>query len=327
MRLITFVHGDTVQIGAWFDQDRRIVALQRAQQCLAGVDLPAFASMQALIEAGPAALERAYHLLEQAPVEAVLETAAVRLLAPVPTPIQMRDCVAFEQHIRQAKRASAMMRLRNHPDAAGELAKLEASGALAVPQVWYDRPIYYKQNRFSVIGTGTDVEWPPYANVLDYELEFGVFLGKTGKNIPVDQARDHIFGYTVFNDVSARDTQAAESLGMMGPAKGKDFDTGNVLGPCIVTADELTDPYALRMTAKVNGELWSEGNSATMHHRFEDIIAYISQSETLYAGEFLGSGTVGNGCGFELQRFPQPGDVVEICVEGIGTLRNRYVRT
>src|SRR5690606_7315299 len=131
---------------------------------------------------------------------------------------------------------------------------------------------------------------------------------------------------TIMNDVSARDVQAAESPGMMGPAKGKDFDTGNVLGPCIVTADEIPDPYALRMEARVDGELWSQGSSSTMHHRFEDIIAYVSRSETLHAGEFFGSGTVGNGCGYELGRFPQPGSVVELSVERIGKLRNRYVK-
>lgn len=114
--------------------------------------------------------------------------------------------------------------------------------------------------------------------------------------------------------------------GMLGPAKGKDFDTGNVIGPCIVTADEIPDPYQLTMTARINGEEWSRGSSATMHHKFEDIIAHISQSETLYAGEFIGSGTVGNGCGFELGRYPQAGDVMELEIERIGVVRNRIVR-
>ena len=326
MRLITFAHQGEQRVGAWFDQDRKVLDLARAHALAAGTAAQELASMQALIEAGEQGLDKARRALQACPHEAVLATADVDLLAPVPVPIQMRDCVAFEQHIRQAKQASARMRLRNHPYADEEFARLKASGALDVPQVWYERPIYYKQNRFSVIGSGRDVQWPPYANVLDYELEFGIFLGKTGRNIPRERARDYIFGYTVLNDVSARDTQAAEQVGGMGPAKGKDFDTGNVLGPCIVTADELTDPYALRMTARVDGEVWSEGNSGTMHHKFEDIIAYISQSETLHAGEFIGSGTVGNGCGFELGRYPQPGSVVELTVESIGTVRNRYVR-
>ena len=117
-----------------------------------------------------------------------------------------------------------------------------------------------------------------------------------------------------------------EMAGRLGPAKGKDFDTGNVLGPWIVTADELGDPYRLTMVARVNGEEWSRGSSGSMHHRFEDCVAFVSQNETLHAGEVLGSGTVGTGCGLELGRFLSPGDVVELEVERIGVLRNTVVR-
>jgi 2-keto-4-pentenoate hydratase/2-oxohepta-3-ene-1,7-dioic acid hydratase in catechol pathway len=126
--------------------------------------------------------------------------------------------------------------------------------------------------------------------------------------------------------VSARDAQATEMEGQLGPAKGKDFDTGNVLGPWLVTADEIGDPYDLTMVARVNGEEWSRGHSGTMHHRFEDIIAFVSRSETLHPGEILGSGTVGGGCGLELGRFLDPGDVVELEVERIGVLRNRIIK-
>jgi 2-keto-4-pentenoate hydratase/2-oxohepta-3-ene-1,7-dioic acid hydratase in catechol pathway len=114
--------------------------------------------------------------------------------------------------------------------------------------------------------------------------------------------------------------------GRLGPAKGKDFDTGNVFGPWIVTADELADPYSLEMVARVNGEEWSRGNSGQMHHRFEDLIAWVSRSETLHPGEILGSGTVGTGCGLEQGRFLEAGDLVELEIEGIGVLRNRFVR-
>ena len=115
-------------------------------------------------------------------------------------------------------------------------------------------------------------------------------------------------------------------IGQLGPAKGKDFDTGNAMGPCIVTADEMPNPYDLTMIARVNGEEWGRGNSGTMHWKFEDLIAFISRSETLYPGEFLGSGTIGNGCGLEAQRFLKPGDEVELEIEGIGVLRNRIVK-
>ena len=160
---------------------------------------------------------------------------------------------------------------------------------------------------------------------MDYELEFGFFVGKAGKDIPKNRAREHIFGYSIFNDVSARDTQTIEMPGGLGPSKSKDFDTGNVIGPCIVTADEI-DPYNLTMIVRINGEERSQGSSSTIHWTFEDLISHITRSETLYPGEFIASGTVGSGSGLELEKYLSPGDVIELEVEGIGVLRNRIVR-
>jgi 2-keto-4-pentenoate hydratase/2-oxohepta-3-ene-1,7-dioic acid hydratase in catechol pathway len=180
--------------------------------------------------------------------------------------------------------------------------------------------------RFSVVGPDADVVWPHYAQLLDYELELACVVGKGGVDITRDAAADHVFGWTIFNDVSARDAQMREMAGQLGPAKGKDFDTGNVFGPWIVTADELGDPHTLTMVARVNGAEWSRGTSAAMHHTFADVIAFVSQSETLHPGEVLGSGTVGTGCGLEQGRFLSPGDVVELEIERIGVLRNRIVR-
>jgi 2-keto-4-pentenoate hydratase/2-oxohepta-3-ene-1,7-dioic acid hydratase in catechol pathway len=161
---------------------------------------------------------------------------------------------------------------------------------------------------------------------MDYELEFGCVIGRSGKNISREKAREHIFGYCIFNDFSARDAQLAEMAGQLGPAKGKDFDTGNVLGPWLVTADELTNPYDLTMTARVNGEEWSRGTSADMQFKFEDFITHVSVDEPLRAGEFLGSGTVGSGCGLELGRFLKHGDLVELEVSGLGMLKNRVLQ-
>ncbi len=326
MRLITFEAQGLQRLGAWIEGDRQIVDLQNAAELRRGRAVTALDSMQALMEGGDAALDDARALAEAAPEEALRATRDTRVLAPVPRPIQMRDSLAFELHLRQAKRANARMRLRHAPDAQAQLAELERTGGFEPAPIWFRQPVYYKCNRFSVIGGGDDVLWPSYSEVLDYELELGIFLGRGGKDIPASRAREHIFGYTVYNDVSARDAQADEMPGMLGPAKGKDFDTGNIIGPCIVTADEIPDPYQLTMLARINGEEWSRGSSATMHHRFEDIIAHISASETLHAGEFIGSGTVGNGCGFELGRYPQAGDVMELEIERIGVLRNRIVR-
>ena len=146
---------------------------------------------------------------------------------------------------------------------------------------------------------------------------------KLGKNISVAEASEYIAGYTIYNDISARDIQFRHMTMALGPAKGKDFDNSNIMGPCLVTPDEISDPYNLRMIARVNGEVWADGNTSDMYYSFEEMISFVSQSETLYPGEFLGSGTVGKGCGWELDRWIQPGDVIELEVENIGVLSNQ----
>jgi 2-keto-4-pentenoate hydratase/2-oxohepta-3-ene-1,7-dioic acid hydratase in catechol pathway len=161
---------------------------------------------------------------------------------------------------------------------------------------------------------------------MDYELEFGIITKGRGKDIPAARARDHIFGFTIFNDFSARDTQRVEMDGRLGPSKGKSFDGGNVMGPWIVTPDEIGDPYRLKMEARVNGEVRSRGVSEGMLFPFEELIAYISKDETLMPGEFIGSGTVGNGCGLELGWYLEHGDEIELEVEKIGILKNKVER-
>jgi 2-keto-4-pentenoate hydratase/2-oxohepta-3-ene-1,7-dioic acid hydratase in catechol pathway len=307
MKLITFETAGARHIGALLPGEREAVDFT------AGDGAPYFRDMLALIDGGGAALEHARRLLERP--SRPLALAALRLLAPVPEPRQMRDFLVFEQHIRNARASMAAMRGGPRPDPA----------TIELPQVWYEQPIYYKGNRFSVVGTGADILWPRYCRLLDYELEFGVFIGRGGKNIARDEARAHIFGFSIFNDVSARDAQMREGAGGLGPAKGKDFDTGNVIGPWLVTADEVADPYDLTMVARINGEEWSRGNSGAMQHKFEDMIAHVSTDETLHAGEFFGSGTVGGGCGLERGRFLKPGDVIELEVSGLGVLRNCVV--
>jgi 2-keto-4-pentenoate hydratase/2-oxohepta-3-ene-1,7-dioic acid hydratase in catechol pathway len=319
MKLVTFeTRNGARHIGALTADEKSIVDFTAADSA------PEMRDMLSLIDGGPAALDRARQLYKDADYTIALDK--VRLLAPVPEPRQMRDCLVFEKHLVQARQQRFREQNAGAPDLQAKLEAATAAGQFKPPPVWYKQPIYYKGNRFSVIGTGTDIEWPNYAEDLDYELEFGIILGKTGKNIRREEARSYIFGFTIFNDVSARDAQAREMPGLLGPAKGKDFDTGNVMGPCLVTADEIPDPYNLTMVARINGEEWTRGNSGTMHHKFEDILAFISQSETLHAGEFIGSGTVGGGCGLELGRFLKPGDLIELEVEKIGVLRNRIVR-
>lgn len=265
-------------------------------------------TLLSIVQQGQNGLDRAAEALKRR--HAVFPLDAATLLAPIPQPPQMRDFLCFEKHLVQAFEA---------------VAKLRGTEA-RVPQAWYERPIFYHPNRFNVCGTGADVPWPAFSERMDFELEFGCWIGSAGKDIPRERAREHIFGYSIFNDFSARDEQAKEMAGQLGPGKGKDFDNSNVLGPCLVTADEIGNVYELEMIARVNGEEWGRGNSRDMHWKFEDCIAHASRAETLHPGEFFGSGTVGNGCGLEHMRFLQPGDVVELEVEGIGMLRNRIVK-
>jgi 2-keto-4-pentenoate hydratase/2-oxohepta-3-ene-1,7-dioic acid hydratase in catechol pathway len=291
-------------------EDASVISVQAAHEELQGTSSPQLESMLSLIRGGAGALALAGELAREAPGDCRHALAEVRLLAPLPEPPQIRDFLCFEEH------------LKNSFAQAGKLTGEERE----IPAVWYQQPIYYKANRFSVNGPEADVVWPSYSQVMDYELELACVIGSGGRDIQSAEASAHIFGFTIFNDASARDAQMIEMAGSLGPAKGKDFDTGNVFGPWIVTPEELGDPYALEMVARVNGEEWSRGNSQSMHHRFEDVIAFVSRSETLHPGEILGSGTVGNGCGLELGRFLSDGDVIELEIDGIGVLRNRFVK-
>ncbi len=324
MRLVTFVASGNERIGALIDGDRRIVDFAAARAD-AG---PAFASMQALIEGGPAALDRARDIVADArrTGRGAIDSASVRLLSPLPTPPQMRDFLCFERHLIQAFTRVRQMQAATAPDPEKALRELEKQGAFKPPKIWYERPSFYKPSRFAVCGTGQEVTWPDYSKTIDYELEFACVIGTPGRDIPKDKARAHIFGYTIFNDLSARDEQSLEMLSNLGPGKGKDFDNSNPVGPCIVTADEIPDPYALEMIVRVNGEERGRGNTREMHWKYEDCIAFVSRGETVRPGEMFCSGTVGNGSGLETGRYVEPGEVVELEVEKIGVLRNRIVR-
>lgn len=266
-----------------------------------------YADMVAVVEAGPEGLAAAQARIESTEHRIALSAAQMR--CPI-HPVQYRDCLVFEEHLVNSFKAAEKMTGR----------------VFDIPQVWYDQPIYYKGNRMSFIGDGQDIRWPNYAEFVDIELELAIVIGKRGTDIAAADAEAHIWGYTILNDVSARDAQMVEMAGQLGPAKGKDFDTGNILGPWIVTADEVAHPAALEMEAHVNGARWGGGNSRLMHHSFARIIEHISASETLYPGEVIGSGTVGTGCGLETGKRLTPGDEIALTVEKIGTLRNRIER-
>ncbi len=323
MKLVTYLSEAHERLGAL--QGDQVVDLQAAHAAETGAQTQALASMQALIEAGDEGMALARAALATAGASARQALAATALLSPLPRPVQMRDFLCFETHMRQAGDAVARLTALASPDPEAALAELARVGSRPIPPVWYQQPIYYKCNRFAVQGTGADVHWPSYSKVMDYELEIAAVIGRKGRDIAKEDVASHIFGFTIFNDFSARDAQAKEMSGPLGPAKGKDFDGANVLGPCIVTPDELGDLYDLTMTARVNGEEWSRGNTGTIHWRFDEIVRFLSAGETLYPGEVLGSGTVGNGCGLESLRFLKHGDVVELEIDKIGVIRNRVL--
>jgi 2-keto-4-pentenoate hydratase/2-oxohepta-3-ene-1,7-dioic acid hydratase in catechol pathway len=173
---------------------------------------------------------------------------------------------------------------------------------------------------YSIIGPDDEVLWPSYTQKLDYELEMAAVIGKRGINISEKSAASYIYGFMILNDFSARDIQAKEMICRLGPAKGKDFATS--VGPYLVTRDEVGNFENLKMTAKINGEVWSQGNTGARHWSFAKMIEHVSRDEEIFPGDVLGSGTVGGGCGLELEKWIQPGDVVELEIDKLGILKN-----
>jgi len=233
----------------------------------------------------------------------------VKFLSPL-KPHTLRDGYAFEQHVKTANK----------------------NRGREVPEEWYQFPVFYFTNPNAIFGHDDEIPYPPYTKAMDYELEVAVVIGKAGINIKPEEAEQYIFGYTIFNDWSARDVQRKEMAVGLGPAKGKDF--ASAFGPVIVTREALADRavgrpgvFDLSMVARVNGVEMSRGNFKDMHWSFGEIIARASESVMLYPGDVIGSGTVGTGCLLELTKFQgpwlQPGDVVELEIEKIGVLRNK----
>jgi 2-keto-4-pentenoate hydratase/2-oxohepta-3-ene-1,7-dioic acid hydratase in catechol pathway len=326
LKLATFRRDRGERIGVVHADDTRVFDLTAAAEREGARNL-AFASMLTLIDADDAGLTVARELFARRGGESDLSytLAEVDLLAPLTQPRQMRDCMSYATHIRQAGRgAQAMIVGREGGDAAFKQAMAAPLEELA--PVYREMPIYYITNRMIVRGPGASITWPRYSSVMDYELELGIVTRRTRANIPTSEAGAHIFGYTIFNDFSARDRQMIEMQGRLGPAKGKSFDGANVLGPWIVTPDEVGDPQMLKVEVRVNGETRARGVTSEMLFSFEQILAYASQDETIHAGEFFGSGTVGNCCGLEIGRFLEHGDLIELEVEKIGVLKNMVLR-
>lgn len=232
-------------------------------------------------------------------------------LPPVVRPHAFRDFYAFEQHVKTAR----------------------GRRGLEVPPAWYEVPVFYFSNHNALVGHHAAIHAPRDCAELDYELELGVVIGHGGRDIAPERAWEHVAGFTIINDLSARDLQRKEMAVGLGPAKGKDFATA--VGPWLVPRSAFADriqgeTLTLEMAARINGREFSRGNAATLHHSVPRLIAQASRDVELFAGELIGTGTVGTGCILELGPettggWLKPGDVVELEIERIGVLRTRIV--
>jgi 2-keto-4-pentenoate hydratase/2-oxohepta-3-ene-1,7-dioic acid hydratase in catechol pathway len=313
MKLVTFEVADlpVTRVGAIFESS--VVDLTLGWEALleqltgwadrarAEAEVPP--DMLTFLRRGDPAVEAARGVLERAAAGSLprelqgsrlrFDLEEVQLRAPLPRPNSLRDFMVVEEHVRR--------------------------GLKSVPEEWFKIPVYYTGNVEEIYGPDDVVPWPGYTEKLDYELELCAVIGKPGRRIPPERAAEHIVGYTLYNDWSARDIQMREMSVGIGPGMGKHF--GSSIGPAIATSDEL-DRDSIEMVATIDGEEWSRGVLGTMRFSFEEIIAWISQEQTLYPGDLLGSGTVGGGCGLELDRWIEPGSTVELSATGIGVLRN-----
>jgi 2-keto-4-pentenoate hydratase/2-oxohepta-3-ene-1,7-dioic acid hydratase in catechol pathway len=312
--------GSVRRIGAVLDaeltRDSRILDLNAAYGRLlqengdarwreiADAALPA--DMQAFLEGGSHAMTRAREALEfvrrgvpaDPERQLVFTRNVVKLLAPLPRPRTMRDFSEYEEHMTAR------------------------SGVQHKQPGFYHFACCYKGNPDMVFGPNDPIIWPDYTERLDPELELACVVGKRGKNLTPEEAEDHIAGYLIFCDGSARDMAGKEYLG---PYKMKDFGTN--LGPCLVTPEEVGDEMNLRCSLKVNGETWYEGNTGSKrNYTMPQLLAYASDSEEIQPGDVISAGTIGLSCSVDSGRWPQPGDMVEQWIENIGTMTMRCER-
>jgi 2-keto-4-pentenoate hydratase/2-oxohepta-3-ene-1,7-dioic acid hydratase in catechol pathway len=322
MKLYTFIDNGQERVGAEA-ADGQIVDLAMAAGIRNGIAPPAFNSMQELIDGGIAAREAAAQVLADPPENSLRPRQLLQLAAPLPRPRKIRGFSVFEQHLKQSSEGVARLLAAAAADpAAAYAASRKAFNLDNIPSPgWYRTPVYYYMDVSTVTGHDTTVTWPAYSNWIDYELEIAAVIGTSGKDIPRERANEHIFGYTIVNDLSARDAQLEAMATGLGVAKGKDFDNSNPMGPCIVTADEIADPYALRVRVRINGEEWSSNTGKDARWRFDECIAYASRSQIIHAGELFSTGTIPNCSSIELIRRVSRGSTVELEVEGIGVLR------
>lgn len=288
-------------------------------------DDPDFASMLALIDGGQPALDKAWAAYLRLDADSIVQRDVVTLLAPF-RPRRLRDCSLIVAHLRPSL-VRTVQWLGTHGDERPLPTAMAATDRLM--SALYDPAGsigFADRDPDTGAAPGGVLTWPSASEILDYELELAVVIGKSGRDVTAEDAEAHIFGYTVYNDWSLRDVQARNILGS-GDVHGdaKDFPHSNAIGPCVVTKDEVPDPRGLAMTVRVNGQVWGRGSSSEMVHGFDDAVVELSRGADIRAGEVWGTGTVPGGSSFELgRRLPRPA-LVELEVERIGTLAHYVV--
>lgn len=300
--------GDQPRIVAVLEEEGRVVDLARAYAAVmrsqgASVDgatrvartiFPS--SMSQAIAAGDLFRETAEVALAGAD-EASLDIDSVSWIAAVDCPV-IRDSLTYPIHMQHFSE--------------------KVGGGLPTPQI-FKTPPYFKGSPSMSYGHGEVVPYPSYTSFMDWELEIGVIVGNPGRNLSPKEAESRIFGYTIFNDFSARDVQPREMVMGMGPQKSKDFAFG--IGPWIVTADEIPSVAALNGSVRLNGDVISRCTAEGGIFPPAELVAWVSVSENLQPGDLIGTGTLGNGSGLEIDRKLQPGDVLELQLDKVGVLK------
>jgi len=303
MRLVTYENEAGARLGALHGD--MIVDLARLAEAASVAPLPD--ALLALIDQGPESLVRAQSLVANASPDlyqrpgVAQPLAHTRLLAPIPRPRKNIICLGLNYSEHAAESARARGREPKLPE----------------------HPVFFTKAVTSVNHPDGEIPLnPSITTQLDWEVELGVVIGRTGKNIPESRALDYVFGYTIVNDISARDLQTRHSQWF----KGKSLDGACPMGPCIVTTDEIPDPQTLALRLTVNGIVKQEASTSLMIFSVARIIAVLSQGMTLEPGDVIATGTPsGVGMGRTPPEYLQPGDTVEATISGIGTLRNRIV--
>jgi 2-keto-4-pentenoate hydratase/2-oxohepta-3-ene-1,7-dioic acid hydratase in catechol pathway len=282
MRFVTFEAGGQIKPGVISDVD-----------LVLDLSTIGYSTLLQFIEAGPDALAKAAAFADQSPASARHKLGDIRLRAPIPRPRKL-ICVGLN-YLDHAKETGAQ-----------------------IPTV----PTIFNKFATAVIGPGDNIVLPRVSKAPDYEAEFAFVIGRGGRHIAADDWRDRVFGYTIVNDVSARDYQRATSQWLM----GKTFDTFAPMGPWIVTADEIPDPHNLDIQIEINGETLQDSNTRELIFKVPDLIVFLSSVFTLEPGDIVSTGTpAGVGFARKPPRYLRPGDDVIVKIPPIGELRNPVV--